>query len=673
MSLQVHKNLQEEREKIRFNINELSECIFGSRHDLETFLRMQDYMDKEPVQKFNPDFNNLSRQEKMSEYIKKFHNFHAKFDFNKEDSLVNQFAFYNDPLISSLHQVMFIPCLKILTTAKQYEKWYYFYLKNSLKKRFLRVPLAESYKMVGCYAQTEMGHGSDVQNLETLAVFDPNTDEFVLQSPTITSTKMWPGDLGIYGNYAMVFAQLLIHGTNHGVQAFLVPIRDLETHEPLPGVEVGDIGPKLGFSTKDNGFLRLNNVRIPRENMLMKYAKVTKAGEFKIVGDEKALYGIMMSVRLIIAGFSPRFLAHGLTVALRYSIVRTQFKGDNKQEIKILDYQLQQEKLFPIVANYFSMVFTSMRLRKLVADNFKRIQENDFSLLNETHIVLSGTKALFTYQILFGMEKCRLACGGHGFSQYSSLPALQQEVAANCTLEGENTVMFLQVARFLLKMYNKASKGQKLHPLVDYMSNCASFLDDRCEATSLQQFRSLEVLRKLLMNNALYWVHSTGMSVMENLGKGLSMKEIWDKKIGLSLVDAARAHTQYYVFNCFSEGVRNIRDEHLRETLMRVCELYGVQVILENPLGVIESGFLNNEQIKLLNELRETLFKEIRPDAIGLADATRFSDNTLRSALGRYDGRVYETMYEWATKNNSFQDAPGMEYILKMKHVQPKL
>lgn len=527
--------------------------------------------------------------------------------------------------------------------------------------------------MVGCYAQTEMGHGSDVQNLETLAVFDPKTDEFIMQSPTITSAKMWPGDLGIFANYAMVFAQLIIKGTNHGVQAFLVPIRDMETHTPLPGVEVGDIGPKLGFQTKDNGFLRLNNVRIPRENMLMKYAKVTKDGEFKIVGNDKALYGIMMFVRLIIAGYSHRFLGHGLTVALRYSIVRTQFKNENKKEIKILDYQLQQEKLFPVLADHISMTFTSIRLRELVADNFKRIQDNDFSLLNETHIVLSGTKALFTYQILFGMEKCRLACGGHGFSHYSSLPAIHQEVAANCTLEGENTVMFLQVARYLLKMYNKASKGQKVNHLVDYMSNCSTFLQERCEAKSPQDFRSTEVLRKLLMNNALYWINATGMIVMEGLGAGLSMKDIWDKKIGLPLVDAARAHTQYYVFNCFSEGVRKVRDENLRTTLTRLCVLHGLQTILDRPSGVIESEYINPEQIKYMNQLRETLFSEIRPDAIGLADANRFSDNTLRSALGRYDGKVYETMYEWASTKNSFQDAPGMEHIFQMKNINPKL
>lgn len=123
MALSVHKNLQEERDKIQFDMNELSELIFGSPEDLKTFLRYQEIVDKEPILQYNPNFGNLGRKEKISEYIKKFQKYHAKFDYNKEESLLLCFVFFNDPLISSLHQIMFIPCLKILTTPKQYEKW----------------------------------------------------------------------------------------------------------------------------------------------------------------------------------------------------------------------------------------------------------------------------------------------------------------------------------------------------------------------------------------------------------------------------------------------------------------------------------------------------------------------------------------------------------------------
>jgi acyl-CoA oxidase len=103
------------------------------------------------------------------------------------------------------------------------------------KRRFL--PLAQSFHITTTYAQTELGHGTDLRRLETEAVFDRETDSFVLNTPTLTSTKFWPGSLGKTANYALLMAQLYTPDRDHpcGLQMFLVQIRDLNTHEPLPG------------------------------------------------------------------------------------------------------------------------------------------------------------------------------------------------------------------------------------------------------------------------------------------------------------------------------------------------------------------------------------------------------------------------------------------------------
>ena len=75
---------------------------------------------------------------------------------------------------------------------------------------------------MGCYAQTELGHGSNVAGIETTATLDLLTDEFVIHSPTVTSTKYWPGGLGLWANYAVVFARCVVDGNEFGLQAFLV-------------------------------------------------------------------------------------------------------------------------------------------------------------------------------------------------------------------------------------------------------------------------------------------------------------------------------------------------------------------------------------------------------------------------------------------------------------------
>jgi acyl-CoA oxidase len=101
------------------------------------------------------------------------------------------------------------------------------------------------------------------------------------------------------------------------VQPFFVQIRDLQTRKPLPGVTVGDIGPKLGFSAKDNGFLRLDRVRVQRDNMLARYSKIDKRGNFQLLGNPKIGYATMLLTRLVISEGAPYQLSLALTIAIR--------------------------------------------------------------------------------------------------------------------------------------------------------------------------------------------------------------------------------------------------------------------------------------------------------------------------------------------------------------------
>ena len=163
-----------------------------------------------------------------------------------------------------MHFYMFIITLNNLCTDKQKELFYEPSIQGKIR---------------GCYAQTEMGHGSDIQSLMTTATYDEASESFIMNMPDTMAYKWWIGDLGAYANHAIVFAQLIIKGKKYGLHAFLVPIRD-DDGKLLPGVEAGDIGPKYGFNTKDNGYLCLKNYPIPRRYMLMKYSKVSKSGVF---------------------------------------------------------------------------------------------------------------------------------------------------------------------------------------------------------------------------------------------------------------------------------------------------------------------------------------------------------------------------------------------------------
>jgi acyl-CoA oxidase len=200
----------------------------------------------------------------------------------------------------SLHFTMVVPMLMNNADDEQMEWWF----QKAVNREF-----------VGTYAQTEIGHGTNLKKLETTAVYDPKSQEFVLNTPTITATKWWPGNLGKSTNFILVMAQLWTQGKVrfvlnsvliyfacfqcHGAYPFMVQIRHPDTHQPMPGITVGDIGPKYGANSNDNGFLRLNNVRIPRRNMLMKHAKVHPDGRFEPPIHEKLSYTGMMYIRSV--------------------------------------------------------------------------------------------------------------------------------------------------------------------------------------------------------------------------------------------------------------------------------------------------------------------------------------------------------------------------------------
>lgn len=194
---------------------------------------------------------------------------------------------------------------------------------------------------MGAYVQTELGHGSNVASLETTATLDKSTDEFVIHSPSVSSTKYWPGDLGRFTTHGVVFARLIVDGNDYGVNAFIVQFRDLKTFKKLPGFSSGDMGAKFGYHSKDNGWAIFDKMRIPRRNMLMGIASLSKEGELSINGDPKVLYTTMMLIRLCIVCDSPNIAITALKIAFRYGAVRRQFatiKGE-KHERKIIDYQ----------------------------------------------------------------------------------------------------------------------------------------------------------------------------------------------------------------------------------------------------------------------------------------------------------------------------------------------
>ncbi|KAM7145870.1 peroxisomal acyl-coenzyme A oxidase 1 isoform 2-T2 [Macrochelys suwanniensis] len=661
----MNKDLRRERDSASFNPELLTHLLDGGAE------RTRRRREIEALVLNNPDFqhedlNFLSRSQRYEEAIRKSALMVVKL---REYGIADPDEIYwfkrtcqgclVEPL--GLHFSMFTNTLQNQCTVAQQDKW---------------LPPTYGLQIIGTYAQTEMGHGTHLRGLETTATYDPATQEFILNSPTVTSIKWWPGGLGKTSNYAIVLAQLYTQGQCKGLHAFIVPIRQLGTHDPLPGITVGDIGPKFGYDEMDNGYLKMDNFRIPRDNMLMKYAKVEPDGTYVKPLSDKLTYGTMVFIRSHIVGDSARSLSRACTIAIRYSSVRHQSElKPGEPEPQILDYQTQQYKLFPLLATAYAFHFVGAYMKQTYHRITGDINQGDLSELPELHALTAGLKAFTSWTANAGIEECRMACGGHGYSRCSGLPDIYVTFTPSCTYEGENTVMMLQTARFLIKSYTQVSSGQLVSGMVSYLNDLSGQhiqpqqVAARPTTVHINDPASLVEAYKL---RASRLVEAAAKNLQAELNRRKNQEDAWNRT-SVDLVRASEAHCHYVVVKLFTTQLSEINDAAVHAVMNNLCLLYALYGISKHTGDFLQAGILTDAQVTQVYQRVKELLAAIRPNAVALVDAFDFHDNHLGSVLGRYDGNIYENMFEWAKKSPLNKTEVHESFHKHLKPMQSKL
>jgi len=533
----------------------------------------------------------------------------------------------------ALQFIMFVPSIMGQGSPEQQEKW--------LQK-------AMECSIVGTYAQTELGHGTFLRGLETKATYDSKTQEFVLESPSLTAYKWWPGGLGKTANYAVVMAQLHTQGKCEGPHPFMVQLRDEETHEPLPGIVVGEIGPKLGLNTNDNGYLGFEKYRISREQMLMKHAQVLEDGTYVKPVNNKLSYGTMVFVRVVVCKDVTSQLKKAVCTAVRYSCVRHQSElKPGAPEPQVLDYQAQQNKLFPPLAAVFGFNYCSNFLWDLYNFANSNLEMGDLELLPELHGLSCALKALVSSEASNYVETLRQSCGGHGYMACSNFPRLYGQVTAAETYEGENTVLWLQVARYLVKTYKEKKGGKSVEYLINSPEPKVEF--------------SLDGLVNLYRQVAAGLV-IVAVNHLDGLVKnGAPAYEAWNNS-SVFLIKAAQAHARYFVTECY---VRSIAESDLsgpvRLILNQLCELFLIYWLMERSGDFVLNTNISKEQVLELQSRYTSLLAAIRPNAVNLVDSFDIRDEIINSPLGCWDGNVYQRLFDEAAKSPLNQTAVHKE------------
>ncbi|XP_058820231.1 peroxisomal acyl-coenzyme A oxidase 3 isoform X2 [Topomyia yanbarensis] len=540
-------------------------------------------------------------------------------------------------------------------------------------------------EILGAFGLTEISHGTNAKGMRTTATYDVKNKEYVLNTPDFEAAKCWIGNLGKTCTHMICYAQLYTEdGKHHGLNAFVVPIRDPHTLNAFPGVIVGDLGEKAGLHGVDNGFVMFRNYRIPRDFLLAKTGDVNEEGVFvSPYKDESRRFGASLAAlsggRVGICGIASLYLNKAICIAIRYSASRKQFgPEDSSEELPVLEYQSQQYRLFLHLATAFTIKIFTLWFSKVYGDAFLKMimgdRTNEFIGM-EIHALSSAAKPVCTWAARDGIQECREACGGHGFLKLSTLGDLRNDNDPNCTYEGENNVLIQQTSNWLLNVRSKGYETfAKVSPLgsVEFLKD---FMRIRNSKASWKSPKDAVDVREHL--NAMNWLVA---HLLEETHKRLLVL----KQNGKSSFEARNESQSFYarvLSLAYGERVmlfvadkflRNLEDGPEKVAIGRLVSLYGANVIMKHIGIFYQGGYFSNvtNALDLLQQGYLDLLPVIKTDAVSLVDAIAPPDFVLNSPLGMSDGEVYKHMEsailqapETLERPKWWQDAVYRDYI----------
>lgn len=514
------------------------------------------------------------------------------------------------------------------------------------------LPGIMSLEVPGAFAMTETGHGSDVASIATTATYDPESQEFVLDTPFRGAWKDYLGNAAVDATAAVVFAQLITKDVNHGVHAFYVPIRDA-AGAFLPGVGGEDDGQKGGLNGIDNGRLHFTGVRIPRTDLLNRYGDVAEDGTYTspIQSPGRRFFtmlGTLVQGRVSLDGSATIASKIGLKIALTYANERRQFTaGSDTDEEVLLDYQRHQRRLLPLLATTYAASFAHEVFLHKFDDVFSGAADSDADR-QDLETIAAALKPLSTWHALDTLQEAREACGGSGFLTENRITSLRQDLDIWVTFEGDNNVLLQLVAKRLLTDYSrkfaKADAGALARYVVTHAADRAyhgtglrsvgqTVRDFGSTARSVNWLQESATQRELLTDRVETMIAEIAgrLRPASKLGKKAAA-ELFNSQQN-ELIEAARAHGELLQWEAFTEALEQAPDAGTKQVLTWLRDLFGFGLIEKHLAWYLIHGRLSPQRAQAVTAYIDRLLARIRPHAVDLVDAFGYGPELVRAKI----------------------------------------
>ncbi|AAT89869.1 acyl-CoA dehydrogenase [Leifsonia xyli subsp. xyli] len=517
-------------------------------------------------------------------------------------------------------------------------------------KKYL--PGIMSLEVPGAFAMTETGHGSDVASVATTATYDPETQEFVIDTPFRGAWKDYLGNAAVDATAAVVFAQLVTRNVNHGVHAFYVPIRDA-AGAFLPGVGGEDDGQKGGLNGIDNGRLHFTGVRIPRTDLLNRYGDVAADGAYtspiQSLGRRFfTMLGTLVQGRVSLDGSATIAAKIALKIALTYANERRQFSaGSDTDEEVILDYQRHQRRLLPLLATTYAASFAHEMFLRTFDDVFSGRVATDADR-QDLETIAAALKPLSTWHALDTLQEAREACGGAGFLTANRITSLRQDLDIWVTFEGDNNVLLQLVAKRLLtdvsRKFAQADAGALARYVVTHAADrvyhgsglrsvAQTVRDVGSTARSVTWLQDPATQRELLTDRV--------ETMISQIAGHLRPASKLDRKAAAELfnsqqnelIEAAQAHGELLQWESFTDALEQTRDAGTKQVLTWLRDLFGFGLIEKRLAWYLVNGRLSPQRGQAVTAYIGRLLTRIRPHAIDLVDAFGYGPELVRAEI----------------------------------------